>query len=508
MLAAEALGARAPLPGARRVPRIPARGATARPARRVWLCEGTFAFAIALVVPLLLCMAGLGPSLRVLSPAITTCAAGVLFFRRSPWYVGLCVWSFCSTPLIRRLIDAQAGWDPSNPALLSPYLACAFAGLTAVHLMAKAPRGPRHAAPFLLMLVCVAYGLVLAVLGDRTLSGLVDAMKWSAGPLVALHVLHNGEMRLAYRKVLAASLLFAVPLMSAYGIAQYVNPMPWDVEWMENAKSLGLDSIGTPQPFDVRVFATMNSPGSFGALLAFGILIAFQSRLLVMLPVTILGAVALMLTQYRSVWMATLIGVAYIVMLGSRRSYGRMVGVFAVVAIALGLTALAPQMQDNIVERFQTLGTLSADESGEDRLHQYVSFFSSGSGSSSDAIVGEGLASFGAFRSLDKKATTVTDSGIIEIFSVYGIVFGTIFLLCLGAIVAVVFSSVRKPETDLYRGATIAFLCLIPFGSIFVGETGFCAWLLLGLAVAFANASAPSAPQPVERDVHEIFTAP
>ena len=451
--------------------------------------EGAIAFAVSLVVPLAMCAAGAGAQLKVLFPALACLVAAILFFRRSPWYIGLCLWLFCSTPLIRRLIDVQAGWDPSNPVLLAPYLACALAGLSALRLFAGMPGSSRHSLPYLIMLGCIGYGFILAVLGDRAASGLVDGMKWSSGPLVALHVIYCWDLRAEHRKVLTFSLMIAVPLMALYGIAQFVNPAYWDIEWMENVKSLGLDSIGTPRPFDVRVFSTMNSPGSFGAMLAFGILLAFQARTLFMLPVTILGVMALMLTQYRSVWAATFIGVVYLIASDAGRIRGRVVGIGVTLLLVLCLTGAVPQMRNVVLDRFQTLSALNADESGADRLDQYVQFVTGDVNNSETLIVGEGLASFGAFRILDKRSWVGTDSGLIEIYSVFGIIIGTIFLLCLVKVILSVFLCKNTHEARLGRAAMVALIVLIPFGSIFIGESGFCAWLLLGLAAATLTAS-------------------
>lgn len=456
------------------------------------MTHGVIAFVTSLAVPLVFCAAGAGAQLRLLFPVMACGSAAFLFFRKSPWYPGLCLWLFCSTPLIRRLIDVQVGWDPSNPVLLAPYLACAFAGMSALRLLAGAEgSSSRYSLPLLLMLGCIGYGYVLAVLGDRGASGLVDVMKWSAGPLIALHVIHWVDLRAEHRKVLTVSLMVAVPLMAVYGVAQFVDPAYWDIAWMDNVKSLGLDSIGTPRPFDVRVFSTMNSPGSFGVIVAFGILMAFQTRLLLMLPVTVLGVMALMLTQYRSIWAATFIGAAYLIASDAARLRGRIVGIATTLVIALGLMSAIPQMRDVVVERFQTLGALNADESGADRLDQYVQFVTSDANNAESPIVGEGLASFGAFRVLDKRSWSGTDSGIIETYSVFGMIVGSIFFVCLGRMVLTTFRCETTPQTRLDRALMIIFVIQIPFGSIFVGETGFCAWLIMGLAAAASNASEP-----------------
>ncbi len=94
-------------------------------------------------------------------PAANFLLAGYLFMRRSPWYAGHIVLVFCFVALVRRLVDAQAGWNPSSPVLLTPYICCLFATLGFIRYW-SVPR-PRYIGVYLCMLACIAYGVVLAV---------------------------------------------------------------------------------------------------------------------------------------------------------------------------------------------------------------------------------------------------------------------------------------------------------------------------------------------------------
>ncbi len=73
-------------------------------------------------------------------------------------------------------------------------------------------------------------------------------------------------------------LVWAGMTMALYGIAQFVLLPEWDAQWMRNVIELGLDSIGQPEPFAVRVFSTMNSPGSFGIMLMAAIIVALKTQ--------------------------------------------------------------------------------------------------------------------------------------------------------------------------------------------------------------------------------------
>ena len=444
--------------------------------------EAGLAAVVVLGIPVALYAVGLAPVERLAYPAVGFIAAGYLYSKRSPWYVGLCIWLFCATPLVRRLVDEQAGWDPSNPVLLTPYLACAFAGLSFVRYLLR-PRPP-HVTPFVIVLGCIVYGLLLAILNGRLLSGMIDAMKWSAGPLVAVHILAQSRHRGRLRQCAENSLLVAGPLMAAYGIAQYINPQSWDADWVTEVASLGLNSIGVPRPFELRVFGTMNSPGSLGAILMVSILIALQRRLVAMLPAISVMILGLLLTQYRAIWAGTLLGTLYLV-------YGSLTRVRVYIAISavglMGMTSLAavmPEVRQAVTQRLLTITELQGDASGEDRLHQYQTFLLGTNGN--NLLAGEGLAIDGASRRLDHQNSVVVDSGLIESYNELGVFVGTLFMA--GILGATCLPFARKSRNDasipLCRAVALALICQLPFGSVYGGEFGFCGWLFFGFAAA------------------------
>ena len=468
-----------------------------------FLSEGLACFFISLLLPVLFYIAGVASLQRYMYPALAAVGAGVLYARNSPWYFGLCTWLFCATPLVRRLIDEQAGWDPSNPALLTPYLASAFAGLGALSYLTRKAWVPRTSGPFVVIIGCISYGLMLALSDGRELSGLIEAMKWSAGPLVALYLISYRRLEAAH-EVVVISLLVAVPMMAAYGIVQYINPPPWDADWMENVKTLGLDSIGQPRPFAVRVFSTMNSPGSFAAIMMFGILVAMKRNFSIMIPTVSIALLGLLLTEYRAVWAGTCIGALLLVLIDRCGLGTRVLAISIIFAGALIATSAIPEMRGALSDRLDSLTHLDSDASGEDRLLQYQRFFS---GDNGNMVSGEGLALDGASRRLDNKSAVVIDSGIIEIFSTFGIFVGSLFFSALASAISLTFLRELSSFGGIYCAGAVGLFCQVPFGSVFIGESGYCGWLFLGLAAASvqkrrdvaAASSRDSVPSPPAR---------
>jgi len=451
--------------------------ADAAPSTRV--LEGLAVVATVLVGPALLYLANLAPYGRVLYPVTNVLLAAYLLARKSPWYVGHCVLLFCFVSLVRRLVDEQAGWDPSNPVLLTPYLCCLFAIIGFFNYWSQ--RQPRYLGPFLCLLFCIAYGVVLAMLHGRMLAALVDALKWSIEPIFAVYVLSQWRNHVEMRKVVELCLVWAGAFMGAYGILQYIDPPSWDIEWMRGVAQLGLDSIGRPEPFSLRVFSTMNSPGSLGTILCVAIVLLLKQRapiIVLTLPLMIGG---LALCQYRSIWASTALAVLMIVL--SRGANLRPANLLALIGVVFLLcsTAVVPRIHEAVAQRATSLTSLKNDESLESRLEQYA-----GLGRNRDLILGEGLAINGASRRLDKELPKAIDGAFIEIPRAMGVIVGALFLLSLGGLIGSLFFVSPSAGHQIFydRAIVAATFIQMPMGSVHTGELGFCAWMFLGFGLA------------------------
>ncbi len=443
------------------------------------VAEGIAVVLVVLALPVALYLVDLAPQARLLYPLLNLGVAAYLYERRSPWYAAHCLLIFCCVSLVRRLIDQQAGFDPSNPVLLTPYLCCLLTAGAFIEYWAR--RRPLGLAPFLVILACIVYGTALAMLDGRIRSSLVDVLKWSVGPLFAVYLLQNSARIAQIRSVFEPCLIAAAVGMSLYGIAQFVSPAPWDGTWMRGVFELGFNSIGRAEPFQLRVFSTMNSPGAFAAILSAGIVLALKRRLPVFLLCAAPMMVGLALAQYRSLWAATAFA---ILLVGVAPSAGmRRTNILALflAGLALASTALSPQIRDAVVQRASTLTELEGDESLRKRIDQYEEFFAH-----DNLIVGEGLAINGASRRLDNRPTIEIDGAIIEIFRAMGVFVGTAFILAIVLLVVSLFGAARRGGDHVYydRAIVAALFVLFPLGTVHVGELGFCAWAFIGMGLA------------------------
>jgi hypothetical protein len=461
---------------------MPAMPRLAAAARRLPLAEPLSiplaVIACVLVLPLVLYAAGVGAWGRIAYPAMNLLLAGYLYMRRSPWFAAHCLLVFCCVSLARRLVDEQAGFDPANPVLLTPYLCCAWTALRLLEYWAQP--APRRLAPFLALLGCIAYGAVLALADGRMVSTLVDVMKWSVGPLFALYLIAERDQGDALRRVFEPTLIVAGVAMAVYGIAQFLQPASWDVTWMRGVRDMGFESVGLPEPFAVRVFSTLNSPGSFGTFLSAAIVVALKRRPVWCLAAVLPMAVGLALCQYRSIWAMTLLAVLMVVLSPSTVLRRANVLALLLASFMLASTALAPRVSEALFTRAATFKSLHGDESLRERLIQYREFLRH-----DNLLLGEGLAINGQARRLDNRNAGYIDGAVIEIYTAMGVFVGTVFLLSLGVLIAELFFGAGPRDPHLYfdRAIVLTLFLQFPIGTVHVGELGFCAWSFMGLAL-------------------------
>ncbi|MBP0496244.1 O-antigen ligase family protein [Pararoseomonas indoligenes] len=445
--------------------------------------DAGFAVAVALLLPLAMYSVGLGGLTRIAYPLSALAAGWYLWSRKSPWYVGLCVWLFCASPLIRRLHDYGAGFDVASPILLAPYLAMGWAVLSGLGLCIRG--GERLATPFAIFVLCVLYGFVIAVLDGRLVSGAVDLLKWTAGPFMALYLITVAAKQADHHRVVVTSFIAAAPAMACYGILQFISPLPWDLEWSREMLQMGVEAMGRPEPFELRVYATMHSPGSLGSYLMVGLLTLIGAPLPIALPGIVLAVLGLALAQYRTIWAGSMVGLLVLALAGPAREKFRLVLGALLLVTTFGSLVTIPEVQETLSQRVRSITELQSDASGEDRLSQYTRFLDE----DRNLLVGQGIASNGFMRQLDKQKATVIDSGILETYAALGLFVGTILLACLACICwrTITLPAALVPHAYLYRSVVLATAVQIPFGTVYVGESGFTMWVFIGLACAAAR---------------------
>jgi hypothetical protein len=135
-----------------------------------------------------------------------------------------------------------------------------------------------------------------------------------------------------------------------------------------------LDRLGRPrkhrrpQEGHIRIFSTLNSPGTLGLVLAVGLVLGLSVRRRpgLAVPATAVLASALALTFVRSAWLALAFGLLVYAAAARGRSAGKLVGVIAVCLVALVVIGGSNPTTRAFTQRVTSLGELSEDDSAQE----------------------------------------------------------------------------------------------------------------------------------------------
>lgn len=396
-------------------------------------------------------------------------------------YVELVIILFAFTPMVRRIIDLHVGWDESGLVLVAPYAASLMSVLP-LHRTVFEDRGFQSGlTPYLLMLAAIAYGLALSGVQGEVFAGLLSALRWTAPILFGLYVLDLVRRDPGIVQAVTRCFQAVLPLMAGYGILQFLDPLPWDRMWM---LYVAMDSIGVPEPYQVRVFGTMNSPASLACMVMVGMLfVGCRGRgwgLLVVFPASLVFA----LTLYRSAWVGC--SLALMVCLWCRPTRWRAMLAVGIGVAVVGLAAVTPPFDQIVGQRLASLTALSSDGSGAARVDQLAIFYEM----ADELVFGNGI---GQTYKLTRSPPIVVDGALLVILITLGSVVGMIYLT------GMLWASLRPAASvavsaDAGRvgafAATVGLLAQLPLGSVQQGETA----VLLFMCVALSQRAARARP--------------
>lgn len=377
-------------------------------------------------------------------------------------------------PGLRRLLGAVTGYVDNDPLSLAPFAAtAAIASLELVRF--HAPTRLRR------LFTCAAAGFAIG-LPVGLLVGPPAAVFAFVAYLGALSgaALGLGEPLSLHDSTLRRVLLLAFPALAVYAILQRVLPLPsWDQAWIDATR---INTIGTGQGTEVRVFSSLNSPGTLAALLGLS-LIAFltvQRARAITLVGAGLVAVALAMTSVRSAWVALIAGGLAHLIASDGRSARRVLGAAAlIVAATLALSPVSTTARQTR-ERFNTIVHFRADPSATERQATFGSTLPVALA----APLGHGLGTAGEPSKLTGDSfLRAPDNGYLSLLYQVGPVG---FLLIMAAIALILRAAwdgarARAPGQELrvMLFAMLAYLLVqAAFGDVFYGSSGVILWLI------------------------------
>ena len=392
-------------------------------------------------------------------------------------------------PGIRRLVGLTGPYLSADPLALLPFLATAAVAaveLTRVQLPARVRR--------LLTLAAIGY-LIGVPVGFATapLSAVFALMAYGAAVLALVLGFVDPAADGGRSSLLRALQLLAVPL-AAYAIYQYfAGPPSWDERWLE---SVDFITAGAPEAGRVRVFSTLNSPGTFAAVVALVLCAHLCARRVTAwsLVGAAAGFVALALTYVRSAWTGLLAAALVYVLLTRGRGASRIaVAAVGCVLLVVGLGGVSSSTATAVSNRFGSLGALEQDKSANDRVNLRLPLIPQ----AASAPLGHGLGQAGeATRLGASRWLAFSDNGFIALLYQVGAVG---FILVMVAVVGLcrpifrrVWRTRGRDPTGVFLATGLALLLvMLTAGDVLYGVTGVVFWYLLGYGVRWAGVSGP-----------------
>ena len=410
-------------------------------------------------------------ALRLLSLAymsVSVLVAAWLYISSPPLYLGFIWWLWFLSPFVRRIIDYHLGFftPPSTAfSLLAPYAATLV-------ILIDLPRfgrvlSRRIGIPILVCFAAILYGYLVGMTKVAPFRATTVMLDWVCPLLMAFFVLVRWQQYPRLRSVFRTTFVWGVAVLGTYGIYQFFMAPPWDTLWMTGS---GMISVGKPEPFEIRVFSTLNSPGPFAMVLMSGLILLFDGKGLVGRLAPIPGYLAFLVALVRGAWGGWVLALSFSMLRLQNASRGRIIAILALVALVTVPLIMSGEIGDQAGERMETFGNLEEDGSLQARQHMY-------------STVGVGL----LFNPIGQGLGARTfDSGFVTILYLLGWVGG---LLYLGGIVAMMIRVVRDtPSYDrfaiLTAGTALSFFALLLMGTQVGGVNGCVFWSCMAFAVA------------------------
>jgi len=400
-------------------------------------------------------------------------------------HVELAIVLFACAPLLRRVVDYSTGYDPNAVMLVGPLLALLVPLPELWRLVTHRGRSLGVFAPFALILVCITYGWALSAFQGAVMPGSIQLIKWTAPILYAMFIILRPDAADSIIRCAARAFMCATPVISVYGIYQYLHPPQWDSFWMIYTQ---MDSIGLPEPQQIRVFGTMNAPAGFAVTLSTGLLFfGFCGRTPFRYAAATPVCVALLLSMYRTAWIALAFGIVYCAFFSATRSRALLIAL-CLAGCSTGVVLLTP-FGEPIEQRLATFqGAPTDDGSAQARLKQFAEILSD----TDEYLLGVGLG--GA----PKYSVRGNDGQLISSVNYMGLGVGLLYIVGLVWACVQALATVRSSEGPLrvVAGAVVlGGLVALPLQSAVSAEMGFTLWTFVGVLSSRSPMVRPQAMQ-------------
>jgi hypothetical protein len=378
-------------------------------------------------------------------------------------------WLFFLTPLVRRIVDYETG-ARETVIIATPFLVLMIPLLLVLGQWRKVVN--RECAPFCYAIASIVYGAFVACAHGQFSSAATGLLMWIAPITFALYLLIKWDRIFATFDGMERAMLGGTLVAGIYGLFQYLAIPAWDAEWM---RSVDMVTIGKPEPMEVRVFSTLNSPQILGAFLLVGILLAYRSPSRWKYLVLPAGIASLVLSAARSAWIGLVAGLIFLAFRASSRDRARIIFATLGCTMLVLVASNVPEFSDTLSTRFGTFADLKHDESALDRKETYAQV----SEMLQHSPTGNGL---GVDNGM---ADAQNDSSVVAVLLSLGLPGSLVFAAALGVCTFTLMSTKAAREFPQLLGLQCCFTGLAlesPLNNVVNGQIGFLLWSLIGLS--------------------------
>lgn len=430
-------------------------------------------------------------AVEFLYPLLALITAFLFLWRKPAFYLSFIWLVWFTAPELRRIVDYYTSYSENSLIILTPFLVAGIAFFPALKNVTRLAQPLRF--PLALIALALLYAYVIGVVNNGLLGATFDLLNWGVPMISGFYLLTHQHYKDVFRRATLITFTWGLLVMGLYGLVQFLYVPPWDAYWMTQALLVdNLNSIGTPEPFKVRVFSTLNAPGPLAIVLMAGLLLLLSSGGVLRWFTLASGLLGFGLSLVRSAWGGWILGLLVFSASLPLKARLRFLGLMMVlIVLAIPLFSVGP-VAEVLGDRFDTLTDLQSDISFRERLALYgdlPSFVS-------DNLLGQGLGSTGVATGLTSRKESIQnlDSGIIAVLYSFGML-GSLYFVA--GTIGLLYHAFRlidgtNPISTASLSITVAAFSQIVFGNAWTGVSGAVLWFFLCFLLA-------SYPQPVKR---------
>lgn len=424
-------------------------------------------------------VAGGADILQLAFPVLAVGVGALWLWQRPIGYLGYTWWLWFLTPEVRRLVDNETGYTETSLIMVAPFLVSCLAALPLVANLHRFPH--RYRLPFALTVLGLGYSYGVGVLVGSVFGATFDLLNWLAPIVLGAYLLVTTHRLEAQRRAVERTFVWGVLVLGLYGLYQFFVMPVWDAYWMVESD---MGSIGTPFPFEVRVFSTLNSPGPFAVVMMAGLLLLLRTSGTLRWGAAALGFASFLLSLVRSAWGGWVVGLLVLAaQLPTRERTHLILALVAVGLAALPLLRVGP-VAESVSARFESLEDISGDTSYSARLELYTDM----TAFIARNPLGLGMGSTGVATDLGEGEGGVLnlDSGVIAVPYTFGLL-GTLYYA--GGVLWLFGLALARLRNAGAFGVTcfsvaVAGLSQVVFGNAWVGVSGVVIWFFLCMTLA------------------------